>query len=126
MKKLYVSVFRDADLTSDCTNNGISARHNRIRVFWDCTREQAIKYCSENNIDTDDCGILIERNLWGEEHPYIEPLIKPKGKIGGMFGGNFVYTSNGIFYSPLRSGCQVAIPIHDRYETQAEYNALSI
>ena len=126
MKQEYVSVYRDAYLTMDCTNNGISARHNQIRVFWDCTREAALKYCSENNIPTDDCGILIERTLFGEPHPKIEPLVKPIGKIGGMFGGNFAHTSNGNFYTYLRSGCSVVIPIHDRYETQAEYDALSI
>lgn len=46
------------------------------------------------------------------------PLQVP-GSIGPMFGGNFGYTSDSRFGG-------AAIHIHDRFETAAQYRALSI
>lgn len=44
---------------------------------------------------------------------------KKSGMIGPMFGGNFIYCSDSRF--PLKA----PVPIHDRYETVAQYNGLS-
>ena len=124
MIKLIVSVLCDKDL-GDCTNHGVTSRHNKMTLFMECTKDEAIKYCQEKGIDLDSALYLNMRKLWGEDHPFAEPMVRPNDKIGPMFGGNFVYTSDsrqykfgGIYHLP--------IPVHDRFETQAEYNALSI
>ena len=125
MEHISVSVFRDAWLNSDCTNNGISARHNRLELFWDCTRNEAQHYCSEHKIAFDTAIFLVKRELWGEDHSYAEPLFKPKGKLE-MFGGNFVYTSDSRLYKLCGLKTAMPIPVHDRFETQEEYEAMTV
>lgn len=124
MNKTLVWVYRDA--LRDCTNGGVTSRHDEMTFFWNCSREEAKAYCDEKGIDKDSCLILIKRNLWGEDHSYAEPLIKPKNKIGGMFGGNFIFTSDDNFYKlhGLTSGSPISV--HDRFETQKEYDSLSV
>ena len=126
MKHLGVSVFRDSWLKTDCTNNGVSSRHNRLELFWDCTRVEAQKYCTEKGIDFDTAIFLVKRELWGEDHSYAEPLIRPKGKLGGMMGGNFVYTSDSRLYKLGGLTTALPIPLHDRFETQEDYNGLCV
>lgn len=63
---------------------------------------------------------VVHRHIFGEDLYHIEvidnPMNKP-GSVGPMHGGNFAYTSDGRFpwSRPLA--------IHDRYETQAHYDA---
>ena len=121
-----VSVYRDSWLNSDCTGGGVTSRHHKIRLFWECTREEAVDYCKEHGIDVDACLWLQPRELWGEDHSYARPLVHQPDKVGPMFGGNFIYTSDANFPKlyGLRTGSP--IPVHDRYETQEEYDALSV
>lgn len=126
MKKVFVSVFRDSWLNCDCTNNGVTSRHNRMMLFWDCERDEAVKYCVENGIDVDSALYLEYRELWGEDHSCATPLIIPKGKVGPMMGGNFIYTSDSRLYKIGERKCAVPIPVHDRFETPEQYRALSI
>lgn len=128
-----VSVYRSAGI-GDYTNGGVSSRHDFFTVFWDCNVETATKYCEEHNINIDEVLIIVDRILWGEEHPYAMPLIHPTyhkdgkeyHKVGPMSGGNFLYTSNGNFYHPKSISTNVPIPIHDRFETQEENDVLSM
>ena len=129
-----VSVYRHAGY-GDCTNGGVSSRHDNFTVFWDCDVDTAIKYCEDNKINIDEALLIVDRILWGEEHPYAMPLIHPTyigkdhkehHKIGPMFGGNFLYTYNGNFYHPKCISTGIPIPIHDRFETQEEYDTLSV
>ena len=46
--------------------------------------------------------------------------VYPKGNVGYMFGGNFIHTSDS------RIPNDYPIPIHDRQETQEQYNHLSV
>lgn len=127
MEKITVDVFKNANCYGyDCTNGGVTSRHTSMILFWHCTRDEAIKYCEEKEIDTDKCLILIKRNLWGEDHSYAEPLIRPKNKLGGMMGGNFVYTCDSRLYKLNGLTCATPIPVHDRFETEREYAALSL
>lgn len=126
MEHIDVSVFRDSHLNCDCTNNGVSSRHNRFELFWDCTRKEAEHYCTEKGIPFDEALFLVKRELWGEDHSYAEPLFRPQNKIGGMWGGNFVYTCDSRMYKLGGLTTALPIPLHDRFETQAEYDALSI
>lgn len=132
MNKVLVSIFRDANI-GDCTNNGLSSRVSNGLLFWNCSREEAIAWCKENGEDPNVHFIINKRILWGEDHSFAEPLVKPAGLQ--MFGGNFIYTSNGNFYhfdkfvpgiGAMPEKTNRPIPIHDRFESQEMYNALSI
>lgn len=125
MKQLRVSVYRTADL-GDCTNDGVTSRHDVMTLFYGCTREEALQHCKDNGIDPDGCLVLVERTLWGEQHNYAAPLVHQSGKCGPMFGGNFVYTIDSRMAEAMGTTCSCPVQVHDRYETEAEYRALSI
>lgn len=54
-----------------------------------------------------------------QEYAHAEPVDRPTGMVGPMMGGNFVHTSD----SRLRRIFPYPIPVHDRFETQAQYDA---
>ena len=67
---------------------------------------------------------IVERTFGGRDTPYlhveqVSPSATTLHKVGPMFGGNFVYTSDSRFPSDY------PIPIHDRFETQEQYDQLS-
>lgn len=124
MRKTLVFVYRDS--LGDCTNNGATSRHSQMTFFWECSKEQALSYCKEYNINPDSALVLIKRELWGEDHSYAAPLIWPSDKLGPMFGGNFIYTSDDNFYKMCGLKTASPISVHDRFETQAQYDALSV
>ena len=114
MKSLYVTVLRPAGY-SDCTGNGLSSKVNNSTLFWDCTNEEAIDYCKSHNMDPSKQFILFKRELWGADHSYAEPLIKPENKFQ-TFGGNFLYTSDSRMYKT--GGIYKApIQIFDRFDS---------
>jgi len=123
MNKLPVTVFRPAGFP-DCTGNGLSARVDSATLFWDCSRDEAIDWCTKNKKDPNKQFILVDRTLWGEDHSYAEPLIKPSDRAQ-VFGGNFLYTSDSRMYK-TGGTYKVPIPIHDRFETWEEFEAMSI
>lgn len=47
----------------------------------------------------------------------LTPLLQPAGMIGPMAGGNLAYSSD--------SRCETVYHIHDRFETQEQYDRLS-
>jgi hypothetical protein len=56
------------------------------------------------------------------------PVDGRPGEIGPMAGGNYAvgrYGPTGTVWKAL-TGTHGALPVHDRYETQAQYDALSI
>ena len=97
-----------------------------MTLFWGCKREEALAYCQEFGIDPDRCLWLVERTLWGEQHNYAAPLVHESGKCGPMFGGNFIYTSDSRLADAMGTTTSEPVKVHDRYETQAENDALSI
>jgi hypothetical protein len=60
--------------------------------------------------------IFIEEQR-GPNYYALNPNIQPTGVIGPMSGGNIAYSSD--------SRCKKVYHIHDRFETQEVYNALS-
>ena len=118
------SVYRDAN-GRDYSCHGLSSYVPAANLFWDCTREEAIAYCEERNIDTTLQFYLVDRTLWGEDHSYAEPLIKPEG-MAQTFGGNFLYTSNGNGYKFKGEKTGRPIHIHDRFETWEVFHSMSI
>lgn len=125
---LRASIYRDARL-GDCSNGGISGRVDRVTIV---------------NIDgpfepRDDAPavMLVRGNVPGAVK--IVPAImyagaggwmedRPDGMIGPMMGGCYVATSDARLREAVtKLGSRTdAVPLHDRFETQAQYDALSI
>lgn len=122
MQHISVDVYRDSSwLNYDCTKGGVTSRYNRFKLFWDCEREDALRYCKENNINPEQALFLVKRELWGEDYSYAEPLNKKQGKWY-MMGGNFVYTTDGRLYKMDGKVCASPIPVHDRCEEYEQYD----
>lgn len=98
-----------------CSNNGVSEKFDKLLLIHD-----------EGFIDIDENDIpenvvkVITRNIMGKEYKHIEPYHKPIG-VGWMFGGSYASTSDSRFYKIS----QYPLAIHDRQETQEQYDALS-
>lgn len=120
MKAISISVYvkkrGENDLFfGDCTNGGISSKYNNLLLICD----DGYIEIDENNIP-ENAVRIVTRTLWGKEYKHIEPLKQPnKGNIGWMNGGNVAYTSDSRFKSDY------PLNIHDRQETQEQYDALS-
>ena len=121
-KELSVTVYRFS--LGDCTNNGLSSRKNVIDCY-DGELSAIVEHCKKNNIDMNEVLFVVRRELWGEEHPYLTPLEwavnKPNGNV--CAGGNY---ANGDSRWKEWFGHDYPLPIHDRFETWDEYEALSI
>ena len=109
-KAIPVSIYKDKH--GDSSNYGISHYFDEILLLHD---DGFI------NVDLDNppanlCKI-VRRQLWGEEHDYIEPYAPAKG-VGYMYGGTMCYSSDARFESnhPL---C-----LHDRDESQKQYDMM--
>ena len=115
LKGLLCSIFEDKD-GHNCSNNGISARCKQVIVVGPGIPE--IFEASE------DCPAvkLVRRNLFGKEYVHAEPVDQPEGLVGPMAGGAFIYSCDSRF----RKLNEYPISLHDRFETQAQYNALTV
>lgn len=116
MKALRIYVYRNAVL-GDCTNNGISAKHDSLLVL-----------CDKGNWDVDMADApenlvkLVERKYDNQRFFHLEP-VNPAAGAGWMAGGNFAGTSDSRFSD--MTGFYGAISIHDRDETWEQYDRLS-
>lgn len=115
MKGLTVSVYRDADGT-DCSNRGVTSRFKRLTLV-----DPMIDEIFEA---TPDCPalVLVRRTIGGR--PYIHAV--PADLVGSgkiiMFGGNYVASSD----SRVSAISPYPIPVHDRVETQEDYDRMSV
>ena len=99
----------------DCSNGGISSRHSEILLL----NERGFIDVDLDN-PPDNLCVYVERNIFGEEHDYIKPYAPlNEGCVGYMFGGTIIYTSDSRFQG------KHPICLHDRQETQAQYDILS-
>lgn len=117
MTGLLVNVFYNP--LGDCTAGGVSSKQSRFilvdeKITAPFKVEEDVVYL-----------VLVRRNLSCGEYIHAEPRMNGKklpgtvGLVGPMMGGNFIYASDSRFPN------KYPIPIHDRYETLATYNALS-
>lgn len=125
-KGLRVGVLRDAGL-GDCTNGGVTGKHNRVTLFVPGRLDGYIDPAEAQNalvaINRPEFGWYAVPAEWVKVvngKPVVTP---PAGSVGPMFGGNFIYTSDSRFREAV--GWQ-PIPVHDRVETPEQYRALSI
>lgn len=106
MKFLPVNVYRWS--LGDCTHGGISAKENTLYVrhpegiYTEDEVRPELRFTAENR---------------GGHYWAIYPDVKPANAVGPMFGGNLAMGDS-------RHGDKV-YRIHDRFETQAECDALS-
>ena len=115
MKALPINVYRTATL-GDCTNGGITSRYSRLLLV----HERGFIEVDENN-PPETLVKIVTRNLFGKEYKHIEPVAPcPSDRIGYMSGGNLAYTSDSRF----RELSQYPLTVHDRTETQEQYDMM--
>ena len=111
MKGMLVSIYRNAEIR-DCTNGGISSRVNKAVLTGD-----GIPGIFEPHPDAPELKLIYRPNI---DYYHAEPVEGKNPKlVGWMAGGNYCFTSD----SRLTAINHYPIPIHDRQETQADYNS---
>ena len=116
---MTVSVFRWG--LGDCTNNGVSAVAGSLCV---------VNVPGPFNPSPALPAVELVEGPGGRGHAILRPVeAKKPGMVGPMFGGNFGYSSDSRFSEAVQkltgSRHYGAVAIHDRYETPADYEALS-
>lgn len=110
--KLYCRILRDAD-GSDCTLGGISSQVDHIYAYYN---EADLFEFPKLPEQMDEVALVIKADwiLWDKK--VLRAFVVKNGKIekGGMFGGNFIYTSDSRF--PTLGDFAQPIQIHDRFE----------
>ena len=116
MKALRVSIFEDKSI-GNCSNNGISARHNEILLLHPYGNIEV----DEKNPPENLCKV-VERVFSFGTYKHIEPVAKTKpGNVGWMAGGSICHSSDARF----REYSDYPLMLHDRQETTEEYEFLS-
>ncbi len=102
---------------SDCSNGGVSAKFDEVTIVnvegpYDPT-------------PTAPAVMLVPGAFAGTA--LVVPYHKPEGYVGPMMGGTYVATSDSRFSSAVErlTGHPFygAVPFHDRFETQEQYDA---
>jgi len=109
---LLVFVYRDAS-GGDYTNGGISSKVDQLTLIN-----------VEGPHEPSDAAPAAMLNKGPLGSMNITPVDKPAGVVGPMSGGNFAACSDSRFGKA--AGFYGAVAIHDRFETQELYDALSI
>lgn len=121
MKKyLSLSIFKNEG--QDFSNGGLSSKTNT------CYIECEEGYIEESRVPQDQI-VKLELGAFGSIH--LVPIKEvPKNNVGYMFGGCYVSTSDGRFDKMVEKllGHRLygAVALHDRTETQKEYDWLSM
>ena len=100
MKGLICNVYRAKG--HDGTNEGVTKFHDRVLLVG-----KGVVGVFEEDEDRPTLE-LVRRIIGG--HEYIHAVPKEQTNKNSMFGGNFVYTSDGRFPN------KYPIPVHDRFE----------
>jgi len=119
MKALTISVFRSN--LGDCSNGGVTGRYDQLYLA-----------CEKGPFDVPDnderlMRIVVKRYGFGD-HAHIEPVNRPEGMIGPMAGGCYAGSCDSRFANAVEEAIGVrfgVLPVHDRFETEREYRALS-
>jgi len=112
MKKgLLVFVLRAAG--GSCTNGGVTDKYDKFILTGEGIPE--IFAPSEETPELR----LVKRMFSGKPYYHAEPVDQPENMVGPMAGGNYIKTSDSRF--PI----DYPIGVHDRFETQELYDAMS-
>lgn len=114
MKALRINVYKWN--LGDRTNGGISSKYDDLLLVCN----EGYIDIDENNLPENLVKIVVRKLFGGKEYKHIEPY-KPADKVGWMSGGNFAYSCDSRFHELS----DYPLPIHDRQETQEQYDHLS-
>lgn len=112
----------------DFTNGGVSGHYNQLTVVnidgpSEPTADRPPVALVAGNVPGITKIVPVENVAPGQEPDWQE--IRPEGRVGPMFGGNYGATSDGRFDAAVEkiTGFRFdgAVAIHDRYETVAQY-----
>ena len=115
VRALSVSVYRDAD-GYDCSNNGITSRYDRVYLVG-----EGIDGPYKIDLDDPPENVLkLEKKVLFGNEEYLRAIpLQDDGSRIRMMGGNFIHSCDSRFPA------KYPIPVHDRYETQKEYEMYS-
>lgn len=113
MKALPIYVYKNN--LGDCTNNGVSSKFDKLLLI----HEEGFITIDENDIP-ENLVKVVTRKLYDGEYKHIEPYKKASG-VGYMHGGNYASSSDSRFSKISK----YPLAIHDRTESQEEYDRLS-
>ncbi len=117
MKALEIFVYKNP-LYKECPNGGITERYDELLLVCD---EGHIEI-DENNLP-ENLVVFRERMLGGKWCGYIEPYAPClKGCVGWMSGGAYAGSCDGRFSRMV--GIYGAVAVHDRTETQEQYDTM--
>jgi hypothetical protein len=119
MQGIRLHVLRDA--LGDCTNGGISAAHTTLWLI------DLPDQCAAFTREVPDGAPTVYLTQTARDYPVLAAGPPSGGRIvGPMAGGNYAIAQYGDDAKAWKAlGLSGAIPVHDRYETQAQYDALS-
>lgn len=119
MEKLTVFVYRS--IGGDCTMEGITSKHDMLTLVRDYTDEDLDEL--RQSEEAHKILLLEKRELFNKPLWLCIPLIE-KPNCHRMMGGNYVVTSDSRYkdFTPFKLG--FPLPVHDRYETQKQYNEM--
>jgi hypothetical protein len=137
MRGLRCSIYRSDFISShDTTNGGLSSRYDNVWVLAPNGYEgRGNQYTTplltipEDDLKEGNLVKVLVREIFGSEYRCLVPCgpdgssLDPVPGLGPMCGGNVVWTSDGRWKK--LTGCDYALALHDRFETQAEYDLYS-
>lgn len=141
-KGLRLTVYRAAHAV-DTTNGGITATADHVTVVGIKRNGQLRRLPARAQVFPAEPGhapavVLVESALPAMYGPHLEPLVWPYDRVGPMAGGNFAASSDSRWAdlgkefaseAQKRAGLMPrldVVAVHDRFETQSQYDALSI
>lgn len=90
MKAIRVNIYRNKDF-GDCSNHGISERHNDVLLLAD---DGFIEIDMSN--PPENLCILTQKRIFGKVYTFVRPYAEPEG-AGWMYGGTMIYSSDSRF-----------------------------
>lgn len=99
----------------NCSNGGLSSKVETVTLV-----DPAVDGPFEPDTEAPEVK-LVRRNIGGRPYVHAEPVVPVKpGNVGYCFGGTYISTSDSRFPADY------PIPLHDRQDTQEDYDHLSI
>ena len=128
-------VYRPAGFP-DCTGNGITAKYDTLTVVTDVPylmtefdgkkyldrpdEEAVMEYAGAKGLDPRRVLILCDRF----ENPIYTPYLKPLDAVWGVRGGQKL-TGPCAGGNYVETGRDILVRVHDRYDTQEDWDGLS-
>jgi hypothetical protein len=101
----------------NCSNNGISKTCEVVTVL----REDGK---GPFNVREDAPAVrIVRRTIMGKPYVHAEPVDKPEGRVVGPMSGGCYIVGDSTFQEYV--GSPYPVPLHDRFETAAQYRELS-